>query len=235
VGTQDGVPGKTEEMTPEEKEAMIPEAESLDRRFQAERDYTKAAVEVVMERLAGMDRATALLDESVNRVPTEVTKEVTHLRELTEEHFGSIAQQFTERDVRTTEAATAATTAIAAAFAAQKEAAAEQNKANTKAIDKSEAATSETIKQITASFNSKHESLTEKVDDVKTRMNGTEGRSKGVTENRTENRANINVWIGAIGAVIAMALLLLAYQASRSHTTVVPDQAPAVTVTTPGN
>jgi hypothetical protein len=182
-----------------------------------------------------MDRATALLDETVNRAPTDVTKEVMHLRELVEEHFGSIALQFKERDERSKREAQDNKIALDAALAAQKEAASEQNKSNTKAIDKSEAATSETIRQITSSFNSKNDSLMEKVDDLKTRFNGTEFRAKGATDSRTESRSNVNVWVGVAGFVVALAaVVIMAWSLARTPAaSVTPDQTPTVTVTTP--
>ena len=213
-------------------EATIPESESLDRRFQAERDHTDAAMEVLGERLSAMDRATSLLDETVNRVPTEVTKEVTHLRELTEEHFASIALQFKERDSRSEREARDSKIALDAALAAQKEAAGEQNKSNMLAIDKSEKATAETITKLAESVKAQNQSLSDKVDDLKERVNGTEGRAQGAGAYRTEARSNLTVVISVVAAIIALGILLLSYEVSRSHVSVTPDQS-TVTVTTP--
>jgi cation transport regulator ChaB len=219
-------------MSPEE---MVKQTDSLDRRFEAERALTEASVKVFAERLAGMDRATALLDETVNRVPTEVTKEVTHLRELTEEHFASIALQFKERDSRAERESRDSKIALDAALAAQKEAAAEQNKSNMLAIDKSEKATAETLTKLTDMFESRNRSLSEKVDDLKERINGAESHSRGATDTRTESRQNVNVWIGVGGFVLALlAFVVMAWSLSRTPAvSVTPDQTPAVTVTVP--
>ena len=85
--------------------------------------------EIIEARLDGSDRATKLLSETVNRTPTQIQTEIAHLRELmheqlgslggsAEEKFKSIELQFTERDVRTNQAATAGAQALAAALQA---------------------------------------------------------------------------------------------------------------------
>lgn len=56
--------------------------EQLLRAVAAERDYTDGQIAKLEERLHAIDRATELLNETVNRTPTEIQKEVAHLREL---------------------------------------------------------------------------------------------------------------------------------------------------------
>src|SRR6185437_13512206 len=79
--------------------------------------------EILTARLDGMDRATLLLSETVNRTPTQIQTEIAHVRERmqetlsglggqAEEKFASIGLQFAERDVRTTQAATASAQAL---------------------------------------------------------------------------------------------------------------------------
>ncbi|HEU4364549.1 MAG TPA: hypothetical protein VFT13_03700 [Candidatus Krumholzibacteria bacterium] len=46
------------------------------------KDYTDGKVAVLEQRLADMDRATAVLNETVTRTPTEIEREIGHLREL---------------------------------------------------------------------------------------------------------------------------------------------------------
>jgi len=46
------------------------------------KEYTDLRVAVILQRLSDMDRATAVLDETVHRTPTEIQREVGHLREL---------------------------------------------------------------------------------------------------------------------------------------------------------
>jgi len=46
------------------------------------KEYTDLKITVIEQRLSDMDRATAVLDETVHRTPTEIQREVGHLREL---------------------------------------------------------------------------------------------------------------------------------------------------------
>jgi len=55
--------------------------------------------EILEARLNGMDSATTLLSQTVNRTPTVIQTEIAHLRELDNERFTSVNQRFsgTER------------------------------------------------------------------------------------------------------------------------------------------
>jgi len=46
------------------------------------KEYTDLRIAVLLQRLTDMDRATAVLDETVHRTPTEIQREVGHLKEL---------------------------------------------------------------------------------------------------------------------------------------------------------
>jgi hypothetical protein len=46
------------------------------------KEYTDLKLSVIDQRLSDMDRATAVLDETVNRTPTVIEREIGHLREL---------------------------------------------------------------------------------------------------------------------------------------------------------
>jgi len=122
--------------------------EALIRAVAAERDYVDGRINVILERLRGIDVATELLNETVTRTPTDITKEITHLRELMEVQFRSVHLQFAERDTRQERESRDNKVAVDAAFAAQKEAAAKQDEGNQKSIDKSERSTSETIAKL---------------------------------------------------------------------------------------
>ena len=97
--------------------------EAIDRRERALHEYVDGQVGIIQERLRGIDTATNVLNETVNRVPTDMQKEVSHVREITEEKFDSVSIQFKERDTRQEREARDNKVAVDAAFAAQKEAA----------------------------------------------------------------------------------------------------------------
>jgi hypothetical protein len=155
-------------------------SEAIDRAVRAERDYVNAKLEVLLERLRGIDKASDVLSETVNRTPTEIQKEIGHLRQSMEERFGSVALQFQERDVRSERESRDNEKAVNAAFAAQKESAAEREKSNALAISKSEAATTETITKLAELFRTTTDGLSDKIDDLKDRMNRLDGRGAGL-------------------------------------------------------
>jgi cation transport regulator ChaB len=212
--------------------------EILNRGLLAEREYVDAQLDVIRERLRGIDMATRLLNETVNRVPTDVQKEVAHLRELIEKHLGSIALQFKERDSRSERESRDNKVAVDAAFAAQKEAAAEQNKSNTLAISKSEAQTTESINKLAELFKTTTGALSDKLEDLKSRVNGVESFRRGAVEHRTTGQAatsNVTTILGAVFALILIIFTFLNYQTNRARTPTVVTPPPTVTVTTPSN
>jgi uncharacterized protein YicC (UPF0701 family) len=182
--------------------------EAIIRAVESERDYVNGKFDVLRERLNGMDTATELLSETVTRVPTDTQQAVDNLKAVVDERFSSIVTQFKERDTRSERESRDNKVAVDAAFAAQKEAASEQNKANTKAIDKSEEATNEAINKLGELFKTAIDALTDKVDDVKSRTQALENKNNGTTENRVESRAamytNSNVVATVVAAIVGI-------------------------------
>lgn len=150
--------------------------------------------EILQARLDGMDRATALLSETVNRTPTVIQTEISHLRELMEEKFGSIAQQFRERDVRTEQAAKAGKEALDAALLAAKELVTQQNEAN-----RGEAAKTE------QNFTKQIDAQAARIDELKERIDRGEGSDAGASVSRTERRLDTGQVLQA--AIVAVAVL----------------------------
>lgn len=174
--------------------------DAIARGDKAERDYVDGKVAVLEQRLEGMDEATRVLDKTVTRTPTAIQEQVGHLRGLTEERFNSIATQFKERDERQQKESQSNKVAIDAALTAQKEAVAEQDKGNQKAISKAEFATADTIAKLTQLFDTNHKALTDKVDDLKDRITGMENRTVGAQLTRGAFYAGL----AALGTVLAI-------------------------------
>ena len=129
-------------------------------------------------RLDAMDAATLLRLTAFSNVPDQIRERVGDLQSLhtekfhsqatqVDEKFTSVALQFEERDKRGERESRDNKVAVDAAFAAQKEAASEQNKSNTLAISKSEAATAETINKLEQLVSANIQGLNDKVDDIK--------------------------------------------------------------------
>jgi hypothetical protein len=178
--------------------------------------------EILTTRLDGIDRATSLLSETVNRTPTQIQTEIAHVRELmteklgslggqAEEKFRSIEQRFDERDVRTGQAATASAQALAAALQAAKEAVFEQAQAAAKAAEKTELSFSKQIDQIQLQITTVADGLGDKIDDLKGRIDRGEGTAAGASEHRTETRLNLGAITGFAVLMVAVISLILLY------------------------
>jgi hypothetical protein len=176
----------------------------------------KNADEKFALRLEAMDRAVLLLQETQNRSPT-----IGEVYAKFNEKFKAIDQQFIERDKRTDQLTLASSTAIAAALQAQKEAAGEAQKSSAAAIAKAETATSESIKQLQALFQTSIGGLTTQILDLKSRLDKGEGGESrhsvdvadvrharwDLREEKAEGRG---VVFGIIGITISLAAVIVA-------------------------
>jgi cation transport regulator ChaB len=200
--------------------------EAVERAVHAERDYVDGQVGIIVERLNGIDRATVVLNETVNRVPTALSEGLGHLQAVMDERFRSIELQFRERDTRSERESRDNKVAVDAAFAAQKEAAAKQDEGNAKAIDKSERATTETIKTNYDLSAAKIEALTKSLDEVKLSVNTILSTQRG-------GRETISSIYAFAGFLLVLLVIAGIYLGTRSHTTTPIVTTPTVTVTVP--
>lgn len=176
--------------------------------------------EILQARLDGMDRATSLLSETVNRTPTQIQTEISHVRELiqeklsslggqAEEKFASIAQQFAERDVRTNQAATAGAQALAAALQAAKEAVFEQAQAAAKAADKTETSFTKQIDLLLAQIKAQGETFTDRLAELKERIDRGEGQDRGADRAVIDQRANRGNSLQTVMAIVMAVAMLI--------------------------
>jgi hypothetical protein len=176
--------------------------------------------EILTARLDGMDRATALLSETVNRTPTVIQTEISHLRELmneklgsiggqAEEKFGSISLQFQERDVRTNQASIAADSALKAALQAAKEAVFEQAQAAAKAAEKTELSFTKQIDQIGLQISTVAKGYDDRIVELKERIDRGEGTTTGHAEYRVDQRLGIGQLLQAAAVVLTMIGLIV--------------------------
>ena len=186
--------------------------------------------DAITTRLDGMDKATLLLAETVNRVPTVLDREITRLNEmfaekmlaaglLNAQQFSTIDKWFHEKDIQTEERKTAAATAVAAAFAAERQAADAQQRANEQAIAKSETSVNKQIEDLKLSvnkqfedlkslFNTKNNSTDDKIGGIGERITRIESVKTGGTDQRNNQRADTNSGMQLALIVIAVLSVL---------------------------
>jgi hypothetical protein len=176
--------------------------------------------EVIETRLVGMDRATELTAAQLVKIENNITitrghrkeevdRQILALREyvdgqvqmvtaVNQERFAAVNMRFQERDTRTEETAQQSRISLDAALAAAKEAVSEQNKANTLAIGKSEAATQKQIDSMDALIATITKSLESKIGDVKERLDRGDGKGQGMGA----------MWGYVVGGVGILAVLI---------------------------
>lgn len=170
--------------------------------------------ELVFTRIDAMDKAMVLFNDNIVRVPTDVDKQVGNLHRLIDEQFNvvdrrfettgeqfrGIQVQFSERDDRVSESATAATTAVNAALQAQKEAA-----------GKSEQGTAEQLNQLRLLLQTAASGLGDKNDDLKERVTRIEsfgiGTTAATTTHQVDRGFSTYVLFAVVSALIAAVAL----------------------------
>ena len=170
---------------------------------------------LIFTRIDAMDKATALLAEDVSRTPTTIQSSVSTLRDVYDERFRSIALQFAERDVRTEQAATAAASALAAALQAAKEAVFEQAQAAAKAAEKTELSFTKQIDQIQLQIKTIGDGFSDRIAELKERIDRGEGSRAGATDQRGETRLNIGTIISVALFALSLVTFVLLYVAKK--------------------
>jgi len=174
--------------------------------------YIDGEIKAIEARLDAQDKAQSTREVSVEIIHEEIQRRVTQLQELHEQKFAAIQVQLAERDSRVASEKKDAKLAVDAAFAAAKETGALQEKANREAIDKSERATSETIKTNQESGRASIAALSKGLDEVKDRVTRIESAKVGGTENRT----NFYATIGLIATVTFLFIAIFGFILART-------------------
>lgn len=131
--------------------------------------------ELVMQRLDGMDKASAK-SEKLFRA------EITALRDVQNQKFKSIQVQFRERQIN-----------IAAEIAAGKE-----------AVNKAEEATTKQSDEQARRIDATRDGLTDKIEDIKSRLNLREGKGSGMEASWGILVAVVGMVIGVAGVIVAV-------------------------------
>jgi hypothetical protein len=199
--------GESQQPPSAEPDPSVASYDALARLERALHEYVDGKIAVLVERLGGIDKATSLLNETVNRVPTDLQKATIQLTQVMDEKFGKVTEVSNEKFKSVDTQFAASDKAVAAAFQAQEKQATASEVANQKAIDKSEKATNETITKNSDAAEARAKSqddkiegvnraLTDKIDDLKSRQSGTDAqllalaaRGTGTRDATAESRA----------------------------------------------
>jgi hypothetical protein len=188
--------------------------------------YIDGQFEVRDTRLAGIDEATRLRLDQVTAthadINADINSAVAAATAVIDERFRGVDQRFTERDTRSERESRDNKVAVDAAFAAQKEAAAKQDEANAKAIDKSERATAETIKTNQELTRATTDNLTKDVDTLKLQVTGILATGVGRVDQKAEatgNRVAIYTTIGLVISLIIGGIAIIGFIVSVAATT----------------
>jgi hypothetical protein len=210
--------------------------QAVDRAIRDFEKLSEARGLVTDTRLNAMDQATKLVAADVARILAVTESATTHLREdvdrqqnalreflisyidrvadVSSEKFAGIDTRFLERDARTAQAAEESRISLDAALAAAKEAVSEQNKANTLAIGKSEAATQKQIDAMAALMATTNKSLEDKINDIKIALAEVPGKQAMVSKSdtvaeRTDRRLDYGQIATAVLVLIAIITLVI--------------------------
>jgi hypothetical protein len=179
--------------------------------------------ELLGARIDGMDTATRLLADQVNQIPSETDKRIIALKEILLGEIHNVQDVASEKFSAIDGTFGSNALALTAALAAQKEAAAEQNKSNTLAINKSEQATKEASLANVAQTSNSLASQAATIADLKDRLVRLESGGLALSGARADQRAdraeardvgsvgrlNMNTIFTAIFAVTSVVTLIL--------------------------
>jgi hypothetical protein len=155
--------------------------------------------EIIETRLDAIDRATEIFQQNLTRVPTDVDKQISQLKELHEVKFEHVQSQFASRDV-----------AVNAAFAAAKEAVAAQNLASAAAILKAETATGKELDGVKALIFTSGQAQDDKISTINARLDRGDGATTKGSQSLNTTLVVImiiaTVVSGIVGAIMANSL-----------------------------
>lgn len=190
------------------KEELRREIGHLEHILNARRE---GAINVIVQRLVGMDEAIRLLQNERDASPGRMQAHITEQRALIEQKFSTITEifgtqnqkfegiqtQFSERDVRSEQSSTATKVAIDAALQAQKEMWAAQNTNIALALARIEATLQKQIEQVVTLSQTTAVGMDGKINDLKDRVGLIEGRTAGITSATTSQQASTAVQQGS--------------------------------------
>jgi hypothetical protein len=183
-------------------------------------DSVNALEAILVQRITGLEQIMKMLDGVLKNAPGErddlrerlqndIKVAVDNLQHLHEERFNAIQQQFNERDTRGDQEKKASKEALDAALLAQKESVAQQNDANTTAAAKTELNFTKQNDQTAVLISTLEKSLSDRLTELKERIDRGEGSTSGAADTRIDQRASIGTVIAAVATLVAVISFIL--------------------------
>lgn len=178
------------------------------------KEYVITRFEGVAVRIEAMDKAMMLFQEDIKRVPTDVQKEVGHLKELHGQMFADLHGQLRERSDRRMAEKASAQDALDAALTSAKELAAVQDSTNATAIQKSQDNTEKQIDGLKVLVSSGIKTLDDKIAVINGRLDrgetGSGAARDAVREHIGDRRLDTGMLISVGLFLIAAATVAIA-------------------------
>lgn len=166
-------------------------------------DGDKNLYERLATRLDAMDKASELLSENVNRVPTLLDRVAAQMKELFFQKFDGVKEQLIERGERNKDASASARQATTDALTYLKELSSTLQTTNKIAIDKSEAGFKDQLKALDSQLGQTKETLSTLLNDVKDRISRLETASSTVRETKADAHMTVGSIMGIVGGCLA--------------------------------
>ncbi len=191
-------------------EAIVQLRDEIEHRDSANR-------QLVEQRLGDLDQARALVAEDMKAIPVECKDRISSEREFIlsriEINATRMGEKFQAVDGRFAESKIA----VDAAFAAAKEAVAEQNRSNDRAITVAQAGTKEQLTALGTVTDAGLKGLEDKITDARDRLTRIEGLTSGIKEATIEQRgtrglqnSNVVVGIMAVSMLVSVVAVVIA-------------------------
>jgi cobalamin biosynthesis Mg chelatase CobN len=163
---------------------------------------------------------TQALYREVAALQELVEQQITAQREVINQQFYKVEQQFELVERQRVEQKKDTKDAVDAALTAQKEAVREQTSASERSIAKSEAATNKQLEQLATTFSNTQASLLARIDELKERIVDVDRKAEANVQQRAgakDDRTGLYALIGTLSTVFFIGLAVFTLIATRGH------------------
>ncbi len=181
----------------------------------------KSLKELLIDRIESVEKTVDIAHEDLVRVPTDVQKQVSYVKEylearietghsLKEEKFSKVYQMFELIERQRLEQKQDTALNVEKALSSAERAVREQNASNKESITKSETSTSKQL-----------ESLNEKINDVRDRTTKIESVTSGISSAKTEQKTSIGliaaIVFGVFGTIVGIVSVCISFYMINKH------------------